>query len=141
MPYCTQDDIEKMMPLSDLADLTTESGATPDAGVVSEVIAKAGAEIDSYLAVRYVLPLAATPDEIKHRAVDLAIYYLYARRSMMPEIRRDNYKDAVAWLKDVAAGRAVVTGVAGVELPGASDQVVEVSSSTRVFSRDTLGGW
>ncbi len=141
MPYCTQADIEKMMPLADLTDLTTESGQTPDAAVITEMIGKAGAVIDSYLAVRYILPLEAVPEEVKHRAVDIAIYYLHTRRSLMPEIRRDNYKDAVAWLKLVEDGRAVVTGATGVELPGAADQVMEVSSSERVFSREKMGDW
>lgn len=138
MPYCTQADIAKLIPPADLAQLTTESGNTPDSAVIAEMIDRAGAEIDSYLAVRYVLPLASTPLEIKHRCVDMAIYYLHSRRSMMPEIRRKNYEDAVVWLKLVAAGAAVVTGATGVELPGVADQVTEVGSADRVFSRQTL---
>ena len=109
--------------------------------MVNEAIAKAAAEIDAYLAVRYVLPLAATPAQVKHLAVDMAIYHLYSRRGMMPEIRGKNYDKAVAFLKDVAAGRAEIIGATGVELPGAEGQVVEVSSSERVFSRDKMKGF
>ena len=53
MAYCTQSDIEKLIPTQELAELTTESGSTPDAAVVTEAIAKADAEIDSYLGVDY----------------------------------------------------------------------------------------
>ena len=51
MAYCTQSDIEKLIPVQELAELTTESGDTPDADVVVEAIAKADAEIDSYLGI------------------------------------------------------------------------------------------
>ena len=53
MPYCAQNDIEKLIPVQELAELTTESGSTPDAEVITEAIAKADAEIDSYLGVIY----------------------------------------------------------------------------------------
>src|SRR4030042_498238 len=141
MAYCTQEDLLKMVPEEEVAQLTTDSGEVPDPAVVSEALAKAEAEIDSYLAVRYVLPLSATPARVKNLAVDLAIYHLYARRSMMPEIRKDNYKNGVAFLKDVAAGRAEIIGAAGAELPGDAGDVTEVSSAERVFSRETLKDW
>jgi phage gp36-like protein len=88
-----------------------------------------------------VLPLTEVPAQVKYLAVDMAIYHLYSRRGMMQEIRREKYKDAVAFLKDVAAGRAEIIGAAGVEIPGDADQVVEVSSSTRVFIRTTMDGF
>lgn len=138
MPYCTQDDLEKLLPGAEMAQLTAESGDTPDAAVVSEAIAKAGAEIDSYLAVRYVLPLTETPAQVKHLAVDLAIYHLYSRRGMMLEIRGKNYDKAVAFLKDVAAGRAEIIGATGAEISGDAQTVTEVSSATRVFDRTKM---
>jgi phage gp36-like protein len=59
MAFCTQNDIEKLIPEQELAELTTESGSTPDAEVGAEAIAKADAEIDSYLGVRYVVPFSS----------------------------------------------------------------------------------
>lgn len=141
MVYCTQDDLLKMVPEEELAQLTTEAGEMPDDAVVSEAIAKAGAEIDSYLAVRYVLPLAATPAQVKNLAADMAIYHLYSRRAVMPEIRRQKYEDAVKFLKDVSAGRAEIVGASGAEEPGAASDVTEVSSSPRIFSREKMGDW
>ncbi len=139
MPYCTQDDLLKLVPEAEMAQLTAESGGVPDAAVVSEVIAKAAAEIDAYLAVRYVLPLADVPAQVKHLAVDMAIYHLYSRRGIESPVRAKNYDRAVAFLKAVAAGGAEIIGATGVELPGAEEQVTEFSSSPRVFSRTTLG--
>ena len=45
MAYCSQDDLLKMIPLAELAELTAESGDDPEAAVVAEAIAKAGGEI------------------------------------------------------------------------------------------------
>jgi phage gp36-like protein len=59
MTYCTQTDILKQIPSLELAELTTENGSTPDADVVAEAIAKADAEINSYLGVRYVVPFSS----------------------------------------------------------------------------------
>jgi phage gp36-like protein len=61
MAYCEQSDIEKLIPEQELAELTADTGSTPDAEVVTEAIAKADAEIDSYLGVVYTVPLSVPP--------------------------------------------------------------------------------
>lgn len=141
MAYCTQEDLLKLVPELELAQITAESGDAPDAAVVSEAIAKAEAEIDSYLAVRYQLPLAAVPARVKSLAVDLSLYHLYSRRSVAPEVRRQRYEDAVAFLKLVGAGKAEIVGAAGMELPGDVQDVTEITSAARVFDRDKMSGW
>ena len=141
MAYCSDDDLLKMIPSPELAELTAESGEVPDLAVILDAIAKAAAEIDAYLAVRYVLPLTEVPAQVKHLAVDLAIYHLYSRRGMMLEIRGKNYDKAMAFLKDVAAGRAEIIGASGAELPGDAGDVTEVSSSARVFDRTKMRGF
>jgi phage gp36-like protein len=134
MAYCSEDDILKMMPQAELAELTAESGDIPDPEVVAQAINKAAAEIDSYLQVRYSLPLSSTPELIKSLGVDLAIYHLYSRRSVMPPVRRQNYEAAVAFLKEVAAGQAGLVEVAG-------EPSAEVSGAGRLFSRNDLEDW
>jgi len=141
MAYCTQDDLLRLIPEGELAELTTEAGEVPDEAVVAQAIAAADAEIDSYLAVRYQLPLTGTPARVKALSVDITVYRLYTRRGISPPSRRENYEDAVKFLKDVAGGRAEIVGLAGVEAPGAASEVVEIKSSERVFSRDKLGDW
>ncbi|MCL4503096.1 MAG: DUF1320 domain-containing protein [Deltaproteobacteria bacterium] len=139
MAYCSQDDLVKMISQTELAELTAESGNEPDAAVVAEAIAKAAGEIDSYLAVRYVLPLAATPLQVQSLAVDMALYHLYSRRNVAPQVRRQKYEAAVAFLKEVAAGQAQVAGLC--ESSGDSRQVEEFSSASRLFGRDVLSEW
>ncbi len=142
MPYCTQEDIAKLLPPADLAQLAAESGDTPDAEVVAEAIAAADAEIDSYLAVRYLLPLAApVPARVRALSVALAIWKLYQRRGLSKPARRQAYEDGVNFLKGVALGRVVIEGASGLEPAGAAQDVTEISSQDRIFSRESLKDW
>ena len=136
MPYCTQSDIEKLIPSLELAELTTETGSTPDAATVTEAIAKADAEIDSYLGAVFTLPLSITPARVKSLSEDIAIYYLYVRRSTVPEARQKAYDDAIAFLKLVAAGKATLPSTS--ISPG---QGVQIESAAPIFDRDNMNAW
>jgi phage gp36-like protein len=140
MAYCSEDDLLKMIPQSELAELTAESGEVPDSLIIIDAISKAEAEIDSYLGVRYVVPLSAPPAQVKALAVDLAIYHLYTRRSVVPMVRQQKYDAAVAFLKQVAAGQIVIVGPQG-EPPTVAKEVADATSAIRAFSRDTLADW
>lgn len=139
MAYCTQSDLITMIPIKELAELTADSGDTPDSQVVDEAIHRADAEIDAYLGMRYTLPLTPLPDQVKGLSIDMALYHLYSRRSVVPTVRRQKYEAAISFLKLVAEGEAVVEDVAS-DPPPESDQVLvgsEFASATRVFTRNT----
>lgn len=136
--YCTQEDLLKLVPESEMAQITAEEGDVPDAAVVADAIARADAEIDAYLAVRYQLPLAETPARVKFLSVDLALFHLFSRRSVAPEVRQKKRDEAVAFLNLVRDGKAEIVGASGVEVPGDAQDVTEISSATRVFSRETM---
>jgi phage gp36-like protein len=87
--------------------------------VLQQAIDSAQAEVDSYLAGRMRLPLEASEVSaaIKHFTLLVARYYVYADRKT--EAVADEYERAVAWLRDVAAGRADA-GVTQTALPGAT---------------------
>ena len=140
MAYCSEDDLLKMIPQADLADLTVESGEVPDSLIIADAINKAGAEIDSYLGVKYVVPLATPPDRVKALAVDLAIYHLYSRRSIVPPVWQQRHDAAVAFLKQVVAGQMVIVGPQG-ELPTMAKEVTDATSAIRAFTRDTQADW
>ncbi|RJR48281.1 MAG: DUF1320 domain-containing protein [Deltaproteobacteria bacterium] len=140
MAYSTQDDLLTVISQGELAALTAESGEVPDSQVVAEAIARADAEIDAACGVRYQVPFSPVPERVKSLSADLAVYHLYSRRGVAPEVRRQKYLDALAFLNQVAAGRATLAG-SGDEPPAAARQSPDFVSSHRLFSRDTLGEW
>jgi phage gp36-like protein len=140
MAYCSQDDILKMIPEVELAQLTAESGDIPDSGVVAEAIIRADAEIDVYLGSCYQVPLSPVPESIKSVSIDLAIFHLYGRRSVVPAVRMQRYEAALALLRHVAAGQAVIVGADG-QMRGTPRDVVGFVSAPRLFSRDSLWEW
>lgn len=109
MAYCTQSDIVNELPLTQLTQLADDDGdGSPDSAVVSAAIAKADSDINSYCAGRYLVPFSPVPDVIKNKSVIISIYYLYLRRSAVPEIRKDAHEKAIAFLKDVSKGAATL---------------------------------
>ena len=104
--------------------------------VITEAIAKADAEIDSYLGMIYTVPLSVAPARVKALSEDISIYYLYLRRSTVPEARQKAYDDAIAFLKLLATGK--------VRLPAATtptSQGVQLTSAASVFDRDNMTSW
>jgi len=108
--------------------------------VVDEAINRADGEIDAYLGTRYALPLTPAPDQVKGLSIDMALYHLYSRRSVAPPVRRQKYEAALSFLKQVAAGEAVVEG-ASCLLPETAQVESEFASAPRIFSRDSQGNW
>lgn len=138
MPYTTLSLLQDRFGESELIQLTDK--ATPRTGaivvsVVDKAIADADAEIDGFVGVRYAVPLPEpTPPVLVPIACDIARYRLYG--NAVPDIVRQRYEDAVARLKDIAAGRMVL-GVDPISTPTVSTGVL-VRSPERVFSADAL---
>lgn len=68
--------------------------------------------VDSYVGTRFKLPLTAYGDELKQAVCSIAAWRLLSVRGLAPgnasaETLRDNHDDAMRWLRDVAAGKAV----------------------------------
>ncbi len=136
MAYCSPSDLLNMISSEELTELTADSGDMPNELVVEEAIARADAEIDTYLGGRYSVPVTPVPPRLKALSVDMAIYHLYSRRSVIPAVRREKYEAARAFLEAVAAGRLGLEGAGG-----GTGEVGELKSETRVFSRTTLKDW
>jgi phage gp36-like protein len=141
MSYCTQSDLEKMVPVKELAELTTEEGDIPDPTTVAEIISKADAEIDSYVSIRYETPFSSIPDMIRALSMDIAIYHLYSRRSTVPPIRRTKYEDAIGFLRNVADGKSNIVGSGTYENSCKLSAKVEIDIRERVFSRSIWGNY
>ncbi|HUX16509.1 MAG TPA: DUF1320 domain-containing protein [Phycisphaerae bacterium] len=137
MAYCTQADIltrigsEELVALADL-----DEDGTADATTIAEAIADADGHINSYLEVKYTVPVSPVPDVLVKRSTILAIYFLQLHRNSLTEDYKQAFKDITAWLKDVVAGKASL----GVSTPkpaeGAGAATVDYTVKDRVFGRD-----
>lgn len=117
MTYATQPDLIDRFGELELAQLTDRAnGAVIDTVVLGRALADADAEIDSYLATRYTLPLASTPLVVTRLACDMTRYRLYD--AAMPETVRVRYQDAVSLLKRLANGDVQLAGLADAAVAG-----------------------
>lgn len=107
-----------------------------DAELVERALADATAEIDSYLAGRYTLPLPTVPAVLVRLACDMAVYRITSEYGAgLTEERRQRYEDAVAWLKRAASGD-VSLGLPPHQEPAPSTTVPGlVSGKPRAFDR------
>jgi phage gp36-like protein len=140
MPYATQQEIEDRYGLDALtvaSDRDRDGLADDDA--IALALSDASAEIDSYLAVKYQLPLAVVPDVLTRCCVDISIYRLSADASVATEEQRVRYEDAMRLLLNLAVGKASL-GLP-VEPPTRDGAAPSVVSSERRFSRDKLRGF
>lgn len=144
MAYCTQEDLLNQMPESELIELTDDAGAgTIDAAKVAAAIADADSEIDGYLGRQTTVPISPVPPTVRRWSVALAIYNLVLRRGwdMGPDhVRRLAYRDAVAAMKEYAAGRLSL-GVDDPDTPPSDADKPQMSSAEQIFSRDKLAGF
>lgn len=137
--YCTQADLVARFGESELiANSDRADAGTVDAAVVAGAIGKASDLIDGYIGARYALPLASVPSLLKGFCEDLARHFLYTVER--PKNVDDARDAAIAYLKDVAAGRASL-GAAVPPAPapaGASGTEILFEGGDRGMSRAEL---
>lgn len=141
MNYATQQDMIDRYGLNELVQLTDHAGAnTVNAAVLELALGDAQATVDGYLRTAYQLPLSVVPAELVRVACDLARYYLFGDAA--PERVKTRRDEAMAWLRDVSAGRVALginaaTGTA----PVAVVSGIRSSAAPRVFNNTTLAGY
>lgn len=141
--YCTQTDIEqRRISTATLIQLTddADTGAV-DAAVVAGAITEAAGMVDGFLRGRYPLPLNPVPEIITTIALDVSVYYLYARKPEFdpPEAVSDRYKSALVLLQRIQDGKMPLYETS--TPPAAGPSVVSYSGPERLFSRKTLRGF
>jgi phage gp36-like protein len=102
--------------------------------IVVRAIDDGESEIDSYLSSRYAVPLKHPPGVILRFSGDIARYALYEDHAK-DEVRK-RYEQAIAFLRDVAAGKASID--AALE-PPVSGGIVEMVTAGKVFGRGKRG--
>lgn len=86
-----------------LTNLDSPNTTTVNPVPLDRALTDASALIDSYLARRYLLPLASVPQVLIPYCLDIARYKLDRIRSR--EDVRQRYEDAIKWLEMVASGK------------------------------------
>lgn len=138
MTYATQTDLIERFGELELAQRTNRvDGATIDTVVLGRALADADAEIDSYLATRYTLPLSSTPPMVNRMACDITRYRLFD--DGVPETVRVRYLDAVSVLKRLASGDMLLEGMAAAAVAGVD--TAYFSFAPRQMSAENLRGF
>lgn len=135
MPYVTQEQMVERFGAEELAHLTdraNDQDGEIDSAVLASAIADAEAEINAYIGVRYALPLPSVPADVTRIACDITRYRLYDEGT--PDTVRRRYEDAVRLLKELAAGRAILTGSDGAPAPKADDPLSEYRSGAKTVA-------
>jgi phage gp36-like protein len=113
-------------------------GATPTQ--IADGIADASAEIDTYLAKKYKLPLIQSGADLRGACRRMARYYAFADRGFDPANAGDQaivkgYNDSVAWLKEVAKPDGTA------ELVGAIDSSPSVEEDAPIHEGEAPRRW
>jgi phage gp36-like protein len=141
MPYAVQADLSpRRISNAELIQLTddTNSGAV-NAQLVTDILDEASSLVDSYVRVRYTVPLQAS-SQVKGLCLTIAEYLLYLRRKRMKVDVRQAYEDALAFLKDVSTSKAGLDQPS-TALPQTSGGDVQVTQIQEAFSADNLSGF
>lgn len=138
--YAKRSDLEERFGEGELQEL--ESMQTTG-NSIEEALQDASEEIDSYIAVRYVLPLPSTPSTLKRVACNIARYRLYFQRPT--EEIENRYKAEIDFLKRVADGKATLNilnpqNEVTEEKPARSPATMPIGTTYRggVFGDDVL---
>ena len=138
--YATPGDMDKHFGNEEVLIAFDRDGSlTADTGVLSAAIVAASEEIDSFLAVRYDLPLATVPGVLTRVCCDLAMYLGSANHGSMTEAKRERYTDRPKWLKMLSKGE-VSLGVKEAAESVQDEAALPPVTETRLFTRTKMRG-
>lgn len=115
MAYADQTDITTLYSEDALYVADRDGDGVADVDAIARALSSASSEIDSFLGVRYSLPIETTPDLLVQFCVDIAIYRLALARDVLSEEHRRRYEDTIKHLLKIADGKATLN------LPGPVD--------------------
>ncbi len=101
--YATRADMEARFGVNEISNLKAIQTVE---NAIEQALQDAAEEIDSYVAVKYQLPLPEVPSTLKRIACNIARYRLYFQRPT--EEVENRYKAEIDFLKRIADGRATL---------------------------------
>jgi phage gp36-like protein len=121
-----------------LTNIDSPTATTVNLAILDRALADAAAEINSYLARAYTLPLESVPDTLVWASCDIARYRLDKNRAS-EDVRR-RYEDVIRWLKDLSRGVASLGLDASGSVPS-EVHLASISAAPRVYSHETLADY
>lgn len=126
MPWITvtEDHLLEALAALEVASLRDLQRAPGQADPVPEILTRTCAEVQGYVGTRYAVGQPGTvPDQLLSSTIAIARWRLLGRlpvKTLATDNRRKEYEDAIAQLRDVAAGRFALTVAddPGEEQPG-----------------------
>lgn len=105
--YCTPQDLIDRFGLAELSQLAPATPGPVDTARVQRACDDAGDMVDGYLRPRHTLPLSAVPRILVKLSAAIARFELHLGGDRQPTDQVKQDRDAaIAFLKDVAAGKA-----------------------------------
>lgn len=140
MTYASLDDLIERAGDAEIRQIADrDRDGVPDPEVVAAALVHADNTVNGYVAAKYQTPLSPVPDLVRTWSVSIARYILH--RNGAPDNVEQDYKDAIAALKDVARGLIALPVAVG-ELPPASvTGTVMAEHPPQVFTPEKLRGW
>ncbi len=131
MSYATLADLEERYTADLIVTIADNNGdGQPDEQVVSRALVDADGIINSYLSVRYSLPLTQVPQVIIAAAVDIAVYRMAMTADRLTTEMRVRFEDAMTWLKHISEGKAGL----GIPDPTPDDDTDNAEKPGRAYS-------
>jgi phage gp36-like protein len=141
--YAARADLVKRFGEQEIASLEDpDNTGAPSAAVSQEALEDATEEVNSYVAVRYGLPLPSVPAPLSRAVCDVARFRLYKDRPT--EEVKYRYERTVKWLEQLAAGKVLLTFDPALT-PAQTEELTKPATpvsahySGGAFSDDTLG--
>lgn len=136
MAYATRDAMAARFGEGELIELTDrDQDGVVDEAALAEALEDASAEIDSYLAGRYAVPLAQAPRFLAGLCMDIARYRLCGSGTRSTDEINERYRNAIRFLEKVASGAVSIGPVAGTGTVPPADNPVIFNSGDKAFAR------
>jgi len=141
MGYATQADMVSRFGSTEVIAMTDRDRTGEiDADLLSNALDDASAEMDTYLAGRYRLPLSTVPRFLAGLCCDIARYRLAGAEVRDTEEVRTRFRDAIAFLKLAADGK-VTLGVDPAGMTVQPGSTIRFEQGTRIFSGRDRGAF
>lgn len=141
MAYATLQDLIERFGEKELVQRTDRANRPPttiDPTVAGEALEGASSLADGYLGKVFALPLPSTPRVLVDKVCAVARYHLRDESADDKSAVVRNYRDAIAWLRDVSTGVVKLDVGAGQAPEPVGGGAVRSTAAERVFTPDSL---